>query len=50
MLVNVYTAQGGDWSITAIMSVALVSLCLLYMLVSVVIYEGILLARLRRRR
>lgn len=53
MLLNVYTTQGGIWSTTAIASLAIVGACLCGTITSTVIYEAILLARLRagqRRR
>ena len=50
MLLNVYTTQGGIWSTTAIVSFAIVGTCLCCMVASTVVYEVILLARLRAGR
>jgi hypothetical protein len=49
-LINVYTAQDGHWSVTAIVTIAIIGLCMMSMSVLTLVYKNWLLEEIKTPR
>lgn len=46
-IINIYTAQSGDWSVSAVVTVVIVGVCIIHMGSMVVVYQFWYLRKLK---